>query len=173
MMDYTYTKMQSLSVTIMALILMTLSIVDVEAASRRNCNRALVINEVTELNFGNFVGSLVGKVTVTTSGSRSSTGPVLVGGGTVSPAVYSLHTTIAGCERYRVRIRFNNGNLGGPGANMRVNNFVSDPASLNLNLNPGANNPVFVTVGADVSSAASQQNGVYTGTYRVRFNLRN
>lgn len=166
------TKTTRISVSLLSLTLLMAIMVDAEAASRRNCNRALVINEVTPLDFGNFVGTVGGKVTVSTSGARTSTGPVLVGGGTVSPAVYSIYTSISGCERFRVRIRFNNGNLNGPGTSLRVDNFVANPSSESFNLNPGANNPVYVTVGADVSSATNQTNGDYNGTYRARFNLR-
>lgn len=166
------TRTQTVSIITLLIIFLSMIFTDAQAASRRKCNRALVINEVTELNFGNFVGSVAGKVTISTSGARTTTGPILVGGGSVSPAVFSLHTTISGCGTYPVRVRFNRGTLGGPGSNMRVNNFTSTPASETFFLNPGANSPITVTVGADVSSAANQTNGIYTGTYRVRFNLR-
>lgn len=165
-------NMHVTSLAILSLMLVLVTFVDVQAASHNKCSKALVITEVTELNFGNFVGSIAGKVTVSTSGARSTTGPILVGGGAVSPGVFALQTTIAGCETYPVRVRFNNGSLGGSGPDMIVNNFASNPASETIFLNPGANNPITVTVGGDVSSTTNQTNGLYTGTYRVRFTLR-
>lgn len=146
--------------------------IDAQAASRRACRNALVVTEVTQLNFGDFVGAIAGKVTVATDGSRTSTGPILVSGGIVSPGVFSLYSTIDGCSAYPVRVRTRNGNLTGSGANMRVNGFVSDPVSETFFLKPTANDPITVTVGADLSSGANQGTGPYMGTYRVRFNLR-
>lgn len=166
-----FTNLRRISVLTLSLMLL-LVLTDAEAASRRNCNRNLVVNEVMPLDFGYFVGSIAGTVTVSPNGARSSTGPVLVGGGSVSPGVFELYTTISGCESYSVRVRFNNGSLSGSGPNMSVRNMVSNPASQTFSLNPGSNNPITVTVGADLLSATSQAAGPYNGTYRVRFNLR-
>lgn len=171
MVAKTSSTIRLFSVTTLSLMLMMMT--DAQAATRRNCNNSLVAVEVTPLDFGNFVGSIAGTVTVSTAGARSTTGPILVGGGSVSPGVFSLYTTISGCETYPVRVRGFNGTLSGTGPNMTVNNFDSDPVSEAFYLSPNANDPITVTVGADVSSATNQAAGVYTGTYRVRFRLTN
>ncbi len=144
---------------------------DASAATRAQCNNAMVVVEVQELNFGNYVGTTGGNIIVATNGARSSTGPVLVAGGTVSAGIYQVSSTIAGCDVYPVRIDYQgtNGNrLTGAGSAMPFGTFVSDPPSM-FNISPLPNVATTVNIGATLVSPASQAAGLYTDNYRVRF----
>ena len=130
----------------------------------------MVLTEVQQLNFGNYEGTIGGTITVDTNGVRTSSGPILAGG-TVRTGIYEVSATIAGCDVYPVRIRYNNGTLTGTGDVMPINTFTSNPASL-FTISPLANVPTTVYVGGNLDSGAAQAAGGYTGTYRVRFTFR-
>ena len=140
---------------------------DATAATRNQCRQNMVATEVQELNFGNYVGTIGGTITVDTNGVRTSSAPILAGG-TVSTGIYEVSSTIAGCDVYPVRIRFFNGTLTGTGTNMPINTFTSNPASL-FTISPLANVPTTVYVGGNLDSGAAQA----AGGYRVRFVFRN
>lgn len=139
---------------------------------RNQCNNNLTAVRVQDLSFGDFEGITAGTITVTTAGTRSSTGPVLAGG-IVAAAAFDVSNTLAGCDFYPVRIRLpNNATLSGP-ASMSASNFTNSPASLFiLSATPGV--PTRVFVGADLASNNNQTGGAYaTATpFTVRFDHR-
>jgi hypothetical protein len=146
---------------------------DASAATRRQCRNAMVVTEVQQLNFGNYVGTLAGNIIIATNGSRTSTGPVLAGG-TVSAGIYQVSTTRSGCDGYSVRITYpgaNGNRLTGAGSAMPFNTFVSNPPS-GFSISPLANVPTTVNIGATLVSPAAQTAGPYTDTYRVRFTFQ-
>ena len=148
---------------------------DASAATRNQCRNAMVVVEVEALNFGSYVGSPGGTITVDTSGARSSTGPVLVSGGTVSAGIFQVSSTIAGCDVYPVSIRYtrtNQNSLTGAGTAMPFNTFVSNPASL-FTISPLANVATTVNIGANLDSPNNQTAGLYTDIYIVRFDFQN
>ena len=141
--------------------------------TKKECNDALVAGTDVNLKFGTFEGTVAGTITVAPAGSRTSTGVVLVGG-TVSAAIFSVYSTIAGCNAFPVKITLpktnNPSDLTGIGAIMTASTFVSDPAASFI-LDPGANISTQVKVGATLTTNASQAGGTYTtGTpFTVQF----
>jgi len=134
--------------------------------SKAACNAALQVALVTDLNFGDYEGTVAGTITVDTAGARTTTGPVLAGG-TVSAAMYDVWTTLAGCERRMIRITLPGTiTLTGP-ASMTANNFTSNPLRRFRLTAPAV--PTRVTVGASLNSAAGQTGGPYTTAFTVDF----
>ena len=139
---------------------------------RNQCNNNLVAVMVQDLSFGDYEGLTGGTITVTPTGTRTSTGPVLAGG-IVTAAAFDVSNTLAGCDYYPIRIRLpNTATLSGP-ATMTADNFTNSPASMfTLSATPGV--PTRVYVGADLNSSNSQAGGGYTtaAPFQVRFNHR-
>lgn len=139
---------------------------------RNQCNNNLTAVKVQDLSFGDFEGTTAGTITVTTAGTRSSTGPVLAGG-LVAAVAFDVSNTLAGCDFYPVRIRTpNTATLSGP-ASLTASNFTNSPASLfTLSATPGV--PTRVYVGADLASNNNQTGGAYTTAtpFTVRFDHR-
>ena len=139
---------------------------------RNQCNNNLTAVMVQDLSFGDYEGLNAGSITVTTSGTRTSTGPLLAGG-IVTAAAFDVANTLAGCDYYPVRIRLpNNTTVSGP-ATMTVNNFTNSPPSL-FTLSPTPGVPTRVYVGADLLSTTNQAGGAYTTPtpFQVRFTHR-
>ena len=135
--------------------------------SKAACNATLQAALVTNLNFGDFEGTVAGTVIVDTAGNRTTTGPVLAGG-TVSEAAYDVWNNQAGCERRNIAVTVPASiTLAGP-ATMVANNFTKNPAGKFKLTAPGI--PTRVTVGATLNSAAAQTNGAYTVPFSVQFN---
>ena len=134
--------------------------------SKAACNAALQAALVTNLNFGDFEGSIAGAITIDTAGNRTSTGPVLAGG-VVSAATYDVWTNLAGCENRNITTTLPGSiTLTGP-ASMTADTFTSNPTNkFKLNV-LGA--PTRVTVGATLNSAAGQAGGAYTVPFTVQF----
>ncbi len=139
---------------------------------RNQCNNNLTAVNVQDLSFGDYEGTTSGTVTVTTAGTRITSGPDLAGG-IVTAAAFDVSNTLSGCDYYPVRIRLpNNTTLSGP-ANMTVNNFTNNPPSL-FTLSPIPGVPTRVYVGADLISNNNQNGGTYitAAPFNVRFNHR-
>lgn len=164
---------------LLSLAMLALIAIDAVAApppgipGRNQCNNNLTAIKVQDLSFGDYEGITGGIITVTTAGTRSSTGPILAGGN-VTAAAYDVSNTLSGCDYYPIRIRLpNNATLSGP-ATMTASNFTSNPASrFTLSATPGV--PTRVYVGADLGSNNNQAGGSYTtaAPFTVRFNHRN
>ena len=160
------------------MVMLTLIVIDAVAAPppgvpRRNqCENNLAVVKVQDLSFGDYEGLTAGTVTVSATGTRTSTGPALAAG-TVTAAAFDVSNTLSGCDYYPIRIRLpNNATLSGP-ASMTADNFTNSPASLfSLSATPGA--PVRVYVGADLNSNNNQAAGSYStpAPFQVRFNHR-
>lgn len=172
------TGLKHLILRISIIPVVALVIVDALAAPppgvpRRNqCENNLTVVKVQDLAFGDYEGLSAGTITVTPSGTRTSTGPILAGG-IVTAAAFDVSNTLAGCDYYPIRIRMpNSATLSGPAA-MIADNFTNNPASLfTLSATPGV--PTRVNVGADLNSNTNQVGGVYTtaAPFQVRFNHR-
>ena len=130
------------------------------------CNAALQAALVTNLNFGDYEGTVAGAITVDTAGTRTTTAPILAGG-IVSSAAYDVWTTLSGCEKRNITITLPASvTLAGP-ASMTANNFTSNPANKFKLTTPGV--ATRVTVGATLNSTAGQAGGSYTTTFNVDF----
>lgn len=142
---------------------------------KKDCDKALVAVRVVDIEFGTFDGTTAGTVTVTTSGSRSSTGPTLVGG-TVNAAAFDVSNSLSGCDYYPVRVQIQGvpTDLTGPGTAMPSDVYTSSPTgTFTLSATPGT--PTRVYVGATLTTGATQTSGSYTtaAPFRMRFSHRN
>lgn len=141
--------------------------------TKKECNDALVAGTDVNLEFGTFEGTVAGTITVAPTGSRTSIGLVYVGGA-FSAAIFSVYSTIDGCNAFPVKIilpKINNpSDLTGVGTVMTASTFISDPPTT-ITLNALANVPEQVKVGATLTTNALQAGGTYTtGTpFTVQF----
>jgi hypothetical protein len=139
--------------------------------TKKECNDALVAGTDVNLKFGTFEGAVAGTITVNPTGSRTSTGLVYVGG-TFSAAIFSVYSTIDGCNAFPVKITLpkNPSDLTGAGTVMAASTFVSDPDT-SFTLDPNANVSMQVKVGATLITNALQAGGTYTtGTpFTIKF----
>jgi hypothetical protein len=135
--------------------------------SKAACNAALQAALVADLGFGDYEGVIGGSITVDTADTRTTTGPILIGG-TVSSAAFDVWTTLPGCEKRNITVTVPAAaTLTGP-ASMTANTFIKSPANKFKLTAPGI--PTRVTVGATLNSAAGQTAGAYTGPFTVQFN---
>ena len=134
--------------------------------SKAACNATLQAALVSDLDFGDFEGSVAGTITVDTAGTRTTTGPVLAGG-TVSEAAYDVWNNQAGCERRNVDVILPGSITLSGAATMTANNFTINPPPKFKLTAPGV--PTRVTVGATLNSAAGQAGGPYTTSFTVDF----
>ena len=142
---------------------------------KKDCDNALVAVRIVDLEFGTFDGTTAGSITVTTSGSRNSTGPILVGG-TVNAAAFDVSNSLAGCDYYPVRTQIQGvpTDLTGPGSLMPSDVYTTDPTGIfTLSATPGI--PTRVNVGATLTTGTSQTSGTYTtaAPFTMRFSHRN
>lgn len=138
---------------------------------KNDCQKSLVAVNVVDIEFGNFDGATAGTITVTPSGSRSSTGPVLVGG-TVNAAAFEVSNFLANCDYWPVRIQIQGvpTNLTGPGVAMLSEVYTTSPAGrFTLSATPGV--PTQVNVGASLITGVIQTSGSYTtaAPFTMRF----
>ena len=138
---------------------------------KNDCQKNLVAVNVIDLEFGNFDGTTAGTITVTPSGSRSSTGPVLVGG-TVNAAAFDVSNSLANCDYWPVRIQIQGlpADLTGPGVAMPSDLYTTSPAGVfTLSAIPGI--ATRVNVGASLITGATQTSGSYTtaAPFTMRF----
>ena len=136
-----------------------------------DCQKNLVAVNVFDIEFGNFDGTTAGTITVTPAGSRSTTGPVLIGG-TVNAAAFDVSNSLANCDYWPVRVQAQAvpTDLTGPGAAMLSDVYTYSPATpFNLSATPGI--PTRVSVGASLTTGAAQASGSYTtaAPFKMRF----
>ena len=136
------------------------------------CNKNLTIVTVADVEFGTFDGTTAGSVTVTPSGSRTSTGPVLVGG-TVNAAAFDVTSSIAGCDYWPVRIQIQGvpTDLTGPGTTMPSDVYISSPTGP-FTLSPTPGTPTRINVGATLTTNPAQTSGYYTTAAPFTMRLR-
>lgn len=129
------------------------------------------------IDFGNVVrGTTAGTVTVAPNGTRTKTGGVtLANGGGHKPASFAGFGAFN--QRVDISLGANSIFLTGPGAPMRVHDFVvgSTPTAVltttPLRFRIAAANGIFVfPVGATLDVAANQAPGKYTGIWVINLN---
>lgn len=127
-----------------------------------------------DLDFGTVIrGTTAGTVTIAPDGVRTPTGGVtLANGGGHKPASFAGQGTFN--QRVDISLGSNTIFLTGPGAPMRVRDFVigSTPTAVlttaPLRFRIAATNGIFVfPVGATLEVAANQTPGKYTGTWTI------
>lgn len=133
-------------------------------------NKTGNVTNTRPLVFGSFVAAGGGTISIGTTGARSKTGGVvLISGGTISSASFSLTESGAGKS-----LNFTNITLPGSatlskagGGTMTLSNFVSDPPNTVLGTGRTA-----VLVGATLTVAPNQAVGNYSGTFSVTVNYQ-
>jgi uncharacterized protein DUF4402 len=125
---------------------------------------ALSISNSVGLEFGQIVPSIViGTVTVSTAGVRSSSGGVTLGNGMV-PAPSSFAVTGAPSNTYAITLPTSITLTAAAGAPMVVDTFVSVPAVTGALDVTGAQT---LLVGATIHVGVSQAANPYSGTFNV------
>jgi hypothetical protein len=129
------------------------------------------------LDFGTIVrGTTAGTVTITPTGTRTQTGGVtLINGGGHKAASFAGQGTFL--QRVEISLGANSISLNGPGAPMRVRDFVigstptavltSTPLSFRI---AGLNGVFSFPIGATLDVAANQAPGVYSGNWSITLN---
>ena len=130
-----------------------------------NCDTNLIITPTQSLQFGTMAAPVAGTVTVDTLGVRTSTGGVvLISGGTVTPASFSMSTTPYNCSGRNLVIVTvaSPATLNGPGTPMTVDSFVTTPIA------GDAFDPLTpLTVGGTLHVGTLQTPGTYAGMINV------
>ena len=167
-------QLRILSLSMMVLIVLDAIAAPPPGVPRRNlCENSLTAVKVQDLSIGDYEGLTAGTITVSATGTRTSTGPVLAGG-TVMAAAFDVSNTLSGCDYYPIRIRLPISAILSGAATMTANNFTNSPPSLfTLSATPGV--PTRVYVGADLNSINNQAAGAYStaAPFQLRFNHRN
>lgn len=143
---------------------------------RKNiCAQNLVAVKVVDLEFGDYDGTVAGTITVTPGGTRSTSGPNLVGN-SFNAAAFDVSNALANCNYYPIRIQIQGvpTDLTGPGIAMPADIFTSTPTGI-FTLSPTPGVPTRVYVGATLTSGATQAGGAYTtaAPFTMRFSHRN
>lgn len=128
------------------------------------------------LDFGTVVRSATaGTVTIAPDGTRTQTGGATLANGTHKPASFAGQGTFN--QRVDISLGSNSILLTGPGASMRVRNFVigSTPTAVlttaPLRFRIAAATGVFAfPIGATLEVGANQAPGQYTGTWSITLN---
>lgn len=128
-----------------------------------NCDANLVITPTQPLRFGLVAAPAAGTVTVDTTGARSSTGGViLVVGGAVNPATFSMSTTPYNCSgRALVIVDVASPAVlthAGSGSTMTVDTFTTTPIA-----GDAFDSTVPLTVGGTLNVGTLQTQGTYNG----------
>ena len=125
---------------------------------------ALSISNNIDLEFGQIVPSIViGTVTISTAGVRSSSGGVTLGNGDV-PNASSFAVTGAPSNTYAITLPTSITLTAAAGAPMTVDTFVSDPTVTGTLSVAGAQT---LLVGATLHVGVSQVSNPYSGTFNV------
>jgi hypothetical protein len=138
----------------------------------------LTFLEVIDLHFGNiYASNATGTVTVAPNGTRTKTGGVTLVGALHHPAEFAGF----GATNQRVDISLGSNTIfiNGPGAPMRVRNFVigSTPTAV-LTTTPrrfriaSATGLFTFPVGATLDVNANQAPGIYSGTWTITLNYQ-
>ena len=127
----------------------------------------ITIANDTGLAFGNLIsGPTAGTVTVSSSGTISTTGGVIAFGGGSTPASFTISID-RDYENYTIQLP-SSANLSGAGPSMVVKSFESTPGS-GSHSRPRGGSQV-MTVGATLFVAANQAAGSYSGTFNITVN---
>jgi hypothetical protein len=133
-------------------------------------NKVGVLTPTVNLSFGRFVAATGGTILLTPAGARSKTGGVvLLSGGTVSAASFSLTETGTGKSLAWTTITLPSTvtlNRTG-GGTMTLSNFTSNPPNTFAGLTQ-----TVLTVGATLAVSPNQAPGAYTGTVQVTVNYQ-
>jgi Domain of unknown function (DUF4402) len=140
--------------------------------------KPLVFLKVDDLNFGTVIPTgTAGTVTVAPSGARSKTGGVVLTGVGWQPSKFAGYG--ANNQIVTISLGANQINITGPGAPMRVHDFVigSTPTvvlgTTPLRFRIGSPTGIFdFPVGATLDVGASQAAGTYTGTWTIILNYQ-
>jgi hypothetical protein len=127
----------------------------------------LTIANVTGLQFGKIVsGATAGTVTVSPTGTRTSSGGVSpVNGATPAPSAASFTVTGEAGASYAITLPTSAITLGnGAGGTMTVDGFTSNPDGTGT---LAADGHQVLDVGATLHVGASQAAGTYSGTFSV------
>lgn len=119
----------------------------------------IAISKTVDLNFGNIVAGTAGTVTVGTDDSRSSTGGVTLPTatpGTITAAQFDVTGLANATYSITVPASFN---VTGPGDDMEVSTFVTDPTPTGTLDGSGEQT---ISVGATLAVGANQTAGTYT-----------
>lgn len=147
-----------LSVMTMGVFLMTI-------AAPYTWAMAISITNSQALTFGSFVAGSGGAVTVSTNGTRSASGGVLlVPSSEGTPAQF----TVSGDANATYSIQLPQDNfvkLTGPGADMVISDFISDPSGVSGQLSVAGSQALLV--GGTLNVASEQQPGIYSGSFTV------
>jgi hypothetical protein len=157
------------------LAILLLAPVGAKAAQNSATRSASVLTTVTDgialartadLDFGSMVaGSSAGLVTVSSSGTRATTGGVSTVGGGFTPASFTVSIQ-QGNPNYAIQLPVGSTNLNGSaGGSMVVDSFESTPGGSG-HVPPPIGFEV-LTVGATLHVGANQVAGIYSGTFNI------
>ena len=121
------------------------------------------ISNTQSLKFGTFATSTSGNVVISTSGNRSSSGGVLLLGGTYQSASFNV-TGTANCS-YSISLPSSTSMSNGS-QSMTINSFTKNPSNGSLNSSGYQN----LDVGATLQASSGQQEGSYSGSFTVTVN---
>lgn len=132
-----------------------------------NCDANLVITPTQPLRFGLVAAPVAGTVTVDSAGTRSSTGGViLIVGGSVNPATFSMTTTPYNCTgRPLVIVTVASPAVlthAGSGSTMTVDNFTTNPIA-----GDAFDSTIPLSVGGTLNVGTLQTQGSYTGNILI------
>jgi len=119
----------------------------------------IAISKTVDLNFGNIVAGTTGTVTVGTDDSRSSTGGVTLPSatpGTITAAQFDVTGLANATYSITAPASFN---ITGPGDDMEVSTFVTDPTPTGTLDDDGKQT---ISVGATLVVGENQTAGTYT-----------
>ena len=139
------------------------------AASAHGVNKTGNVTNTRGLSYGKFAANTGGTIIMSTAGVRSKTGGVvLMSGGTITSAAYSLTESGAGKSLQFTTITLPGSATITSGANtMTLSNFVSDPPNTVL-----GTGKTTVLVGATLTVGPNQAPGNYSGTYSITVNYQ-
>ena len=132
-------------------------------------NKTGIVTNTRALSYGRFIADAGGTIILNPAGARSKTGGViLLSGGTITSAAFSLTETGSGKSLSFTTITLPSTATMSSGSNtMTIGNFVSDPA--NTVLGTGKTS---VLVGATLTVAPNQAPGNYSGSFVVTVNYQ-
>ena len=129
---------------------------------------AMTISNTRSLSFGSFVAGTGGTVTVSPQGQRSITGSVVA---LPSASGHSAEFTVSGDPdaTYFIDLPGDSSvKLTGPGSDMWLTNFTSQPSGAGGQLDGGG--VQVLSVGATLEVGSSQTSGDYSGSFSVIVN---
>jgi len=127
----------------------------------------IAVTNIGPLGFGSFAAGSGGSVTVSTSGMCSAGGSVIVILSNCSAAEF----TVTGDPNFTYLIELPANDfvtLSGPGSDMTITNFVSNPAGASGLL--GAGGAQNLSVGGTLNVGSNQSPGSYSGSFSVIVN---